>query len=86
MKQGFIFIFLLSATVALAQPQKIVADRIVAQVGNKIILRSDIFNAIADYKRQGQEASLPPNAECAFMEGQLFKKHWYCRQRKIRCR
>lgn len=74
MRQGFIFIFLISSVAAFAQPQKVVADKIVAQVGNKIILRSDIFNAIADYKRQGQEASLPPNAECAFMEGQLIQK------------
>lgn len=54
--------------------QKVVADKIVAQVGDKIILQSDIVNAIADYKRQGQEAQLPPNPECAFLEGQLIQK------------
>jgi peptidyl-prolyl cis-trans isomerase SurA len=58
----------------LAQPKKVIADKIVAQVGDKIILRSDIINAIADYKRQGQEASLPANPECAFLEGQLIQK------------
>ncbi|WP_153797556.1 peptidylprolyl isomerase [Foetidibacter luteolus] len=57
-----------------AQTQKVIADKIVAQVGDKIILRSDIFNAIADYKRQGQDAQLPANAECAFLEGQLIQK------------
>lgn len=59
-----------------AQPQakKVIADKIVAQVGDKIILRSDIVNAINDYKRQGQEAQLPPNPECAFLEGQLIQK------------
>ena len=51
-----------------------IADKIIAQVGDKIILRSDIINAIADYKRQGQEAQLPPNPECAFLEGQLIQK------------
>ena len=66
--------FLLISTIAIAQPKKVVADRIVAQVGNKIILRSDIFNAINDYKRQGQDASLPANPECAFLEGQLIQK------------
>lgn len=66
--------FILISIASFAQPQKVVADRIVAQVGNKIILRSDIFNAIADYKRQGQDASLPPNPECAFLEGQLIQK------------
>jgi peptidyl-prolyl cis-trans isomerase SurA len=57
-----------------AQPQtkKVVADKIIAQVGDKIILHSDIFNALEDYKRQNQE--LPPNAQCAFLEGQLIQK------------
>ncbi|MGI8950095.1 MAG: peptidylprolyl isomerase [Chitinophagaceae bacterium] len=58
----------------MAQTQKIVADKIIAQVGDKIILKSDIDNAIADYKRAGQDAQLPPNPECAFLEGQLIQK------------
>ena len=57
-----------------AQPKKVIADKIIAQVGDKIILHSDVVNAIADYKRQGQEAQLPPNPECAFLEGQLIQK------------
>ncbi len=57
-----------------AQPQKVVADKIIAKVGDKIILHSDIENAIEDYKRQGQEAELPPNPECAFLQGQLIQK------------
>ncbi len=55
-----------------AQIQKVVADKIIAQVGDKIILRSDIMNALSDYRRQGQE--LPPNPECAFLQGQLIQK------------
>ena len=70
----FLSFALLSSTIAIAQPKKVIADKIIAQVGDKIILRSDIINAIADYKRQGQEASLPPNPECAFLEGQLIQK------------
>jgi peptidyl-prolyl cis-trans isomerase SurA len=57
-----------------AQSQKIVADKIIAKVGDKIILKSDIDNAISDYKRQGQEVQLPPNPDCAFLEGQLVQK------------
>jgi len=57
-----------------AQPKKVVADKIIAQVGDKIILRSDVVNAIEDYKRQGQAASLPPHPECAFLEAQLIQK------------
>lgn len=61
-------------TQAQAQQQKVVADKIIAQVGDKIILHSDIQNAISDYKRQGQDAQLPPDPECAFLEGQLIQK------------
>src|SRR6516225_2406427 len=57
-----------------AQTQRIVADKIIAKVGDKIILKSDIDNAISDYKRQGQDVQLPPNPECAFLEGQLVQK------------
>lgn len=57
-----------------AQSQKVVADKIIAQVGDRIILKSDIDNAIADYKRQDMEAQLPPNPECSFLQGQLIQK------------
>ncbi len=67
-------IFLSTCIISLAQTKKVIADKIIGQVGDKIILRSDIQNAIADYKRQGQEAQLPANAECAFLEGQLIQK------------
>lgn len=55
-----------------AQPRKVIADKIVAQVGDKIILRSDIFNAVADMQRQGGQ--LPPNPECMLVEAQLIQK------------
>ncbi len=56
--------------------QRVVADKIVAQIGDKIILNSDIQNAILDYTRQGGAvaAQLPPHPECAFLEGQLIQK------------
>ncbi|QEC68598.1 peptidylprolyl isomerase [Panacibacter ginsenosidivorans] len=62
----------LSANAAFAQ--KMVADKIIAQIGDKIILKSDIDNAIADYKRQDMADNLPPNPECAFLQGQLIQK------------
>jgi peptidyl-prolyl cis-trans isomerase SurA len=74
MKKFLTISFILLISKVFAQPQKVVADKIIAQVGNKIILRSDILNAISDYKRQGQEANLPPNPECSFLEGQLIQK------------
>ncbi len=58
-----------------AQSKKVVADKIVGQVGDKIILRSEIVNAIADAKRQsqGQENVLLPT-ECQILETQLIRK------------
>ncbi|MBX2931562.1 MAG: peptidylprolyl isomerase [Chitinophagaceae bacterium] len=70
----FILFSLFIYQTVFAQPKKVVADKIIGQVGNKIILRSDVINAIEDYKRQGMAAQLPPNPECAFLEGQLIQK------------
>ena len=56
------------------QTQKVIADKIIAQVGNRIILKSDIDNAIIDTKRQDPDAQLPPNADCLFLQGQLIQK------------
>jgi peptidyl-prolyl cis-trans isomerase SurA len=58
-----------------AQSKKVLADKIIATVGDKFILRSDIDNAIADYKRQaqGQEGVTIPT-ECQILEGQLIRK------------
>ena len=55
-----------------AQPKKVVADKIIGKVGDRIILKSDIFNAISDIKRQGGQ--LPDNPECILLEGELIKK------------
>lgn len=75
MNKIFALLFLLvNSALLYAQPKKVVADKIIGQVGDKIILRSDVVNAIEDYKRQGQAASLPPNPECAFLEAQLIQK------------
>lgn len=55
-----------------AQSQKIVADKIIGIVGDRIILQSDIKNTIADMSRQGAE--VPENAECAVLEQALTSK------------
>lgn len=77
MKKVLLTILVLTGlvTVAQAQPKKVVADKIVGQVGDKIILRSDVLNAIADIKRQaqGQDHVVIPT-ECQVMEGQLIQK------------
>lgn len=78
MKKLIIFcaIFLgITNTTIHAQSKKVVADKIVGQVGDKIILRSEIVNAIADAKRQsqGQENVLLPT-DCQILESQLIRK------------
>lgn len=59
----------------MAQAKKVVADKIVGQVGDRIILRSDVLNEIADMKRQyqGQENVVFPT-ECQVLERQLIQK------------
>jgi peptidyl-prolyl cis-trans isomerase SurA len=66
---GFSLFFGLSS---LAQPAKVVADKISAIVGDKIILQSDIKNSILDIVRQG--GTVPDNAECVIMEQALISK------------
>lgn len=59
---------------AKAQTQKIVADKIIAYVGDQVILKSDIDNAIADFQRQSQDAAVPADADCQFLQGQIIQK------------
>lgn len=70
-----LFFFLLASFVALAafaQQQKVVADKIIAVVGDRIILKSDITNAIADMSRQGVQ--VPENAQCSVLDQALVSK------------
>lgn len=57
------------STAVMAQPKKIMADKIVAIVGDKIVLKTDIDNALIDMQRQGIEA--PANANCYVLEQAL---------------
>ena len=49
-----------------SQPKRVVADKIIAIVGDKVILKSDIENSITDMQRQGVE--IPANAQCLVLE------------------
>lgn len=75
MKKLFSFFFYLliafSGT-AHAQPKKVVADKIVAVVGDRIILHSDIKNSLTDIIRQG--GKVPEDAECALVEQAVVSK------------
>ena len=70
MKKLFFAAFsLLTATATLAQ-QKVVADKIVGIVGDKIVLKSEIFIANEDIKRQGGQEQDP----CQILDGMLVQK------------
>ncbi len=65
-------LFLMGGLVAQAQVKRVVADKIIGKVGDRIILRSDLTNAISDYRRHQME--LPPDPICSFFEAELVKK------------
>ena len=66
--------FLLFTVAAMAQgtAKKVVADKIIAVVGDRVILQSDIKNAIEDARRQG--GNVPDGAECMLMEQAVVSK------------
>ena len=64
--------FSIAAIAAQAQSAKVVADKILAIVGDMIILYSDIQNTIADAIRNGNQ--VPENANCVLMEQALISK------------
>jgi peptidyl-prolyl cis-trans isomerase SurA len=77
MKKYFLFpVSILLVIVLSAQPgtqsKKIVADKISATVGDRIIMYSDIKNTISDYVRQGAE--IPDNAECLILDQAVLSK------------
>src|SRR5688572_18756277 len=73
MKKTFLLaVFALAGVAVFAQPQKVVADKIIAVVGDRIILKSDITNSIADMTRQGM--TVPDNANCVVLDQALVSK------------
>lgn len=70
MKNSFFTIcFLLCAFSLFAQTKKVIADKIIATVGDKIILKSEIDNSISDMQRQGVD--VPANGKCLLLEQAL---------------
>lgn len=68
-KSLFIICLITSANILFAQTKKVVADKIIATVGDKIILKSDIDNSISDMQRQGID--VPDNGKCLLLEQAL---------------
>ncbi|MDQ6755932.1 MAG: peptidylprolyl isomerase [Bacteroidota bacterium] len=70
MKKFYLTAFLfLAITSVFSQTKKVLADKIIATVGDKIILKSEIENSINDMQRQGME--IPPNGKCLLLEQAL---------------
>lgn len=67
----FVSILFISAG-ARAQSAKVLADKIVGILGDKIVLKSDLLNYIDDIKRRGGE--VPEDAECVLLERMLMDK------------
>ena len=63
---AFLFFTVVTAQPPVSQPKRVIADKIIAVVGDKIVLKSDIDNSLGDMVRQGIE--LPPNAQCLTLE------------------
>jgi peptidyl-prolyl cis-trans isomerase SurA len=68
-KSLFTFCFIAIAITLFAQQKKVVADKIIATIGDKIILKSDIDNSIHDMQRQNID--IPANANCLLLEQAL---------------
>ena len=70
MKKSLLAIcFLLVAYGVFPQVKPVTADKIIATIGDKIILKSDIDNSISDMERQNID--VPPNANCLLLEQAL---------------
>ena len=68
----FFGLMLLAVNAASAQSARLLADKIVAIVGDKIVLRSDLVNYIEDMKRGGND--VPENADCFILERMMQDK------------
>lgn len=73
MKKFIAVLFILvCSTAAFSQAHRVVADKIVGIVGDKIILRSDVYNEIQDKQRRNEP--IPENAPCYLLDQILIIK------------
>jgi peptidyl-prolyl cis-trans isomerase SurA len=68
-KSLFTICFIAAACTLFAQTKKVMADKIIATIGDKIILKSEIDNSISDMQRQGID--IPANGKCLLLEQAL---------------
>ena len=69
MKKFYLTALLSLVFVSLFAQKKVLADKIVATVGDKVVLKSEIENSITDMQRQNID--IPENAKCLILEQAL---------------
>ncbi len=67
-----LFLMIFGQAGAQGQSHKVLVDKILGVVGDRIILKSDIQNALADAARSG--AQVTPTEGCQFLESSLLSK------------
>ena len=53
---------------------KVVADKIIAQIGDDIVLQSDIQEGVNQYKNNPEFTNLPPDLDCHILKTQVMMK------------
>ncbi len=71
-KKLLVVAFLFMAAQSQAQSAKLLVDKIVGVLGDKIVLKSDLSNYMDDIKRKGGE--IPKDAECVLLEKMMMDK------------
>lgn len=75
MKKALFILFSFVIThIALAQEQPIMVDEVLAVVGSKIILHSDVENQYIQYRMQGSIRGSAQETKCVILEGLLYNK------------
>ncbi|MEI6347692.1 MAG: peptidylprolyl isomerase [Bacteroidota bacterium] len=65
---------LITLSISAQENKKPVIDEVIAIVGNKSVLLSDIENQYLQYRMQSQGADIDPNVRCIILENILFSK------------
>jgi peptidyl-prolyl cis-trans isomerase SurA len=78
MNKFFLPVFGLLLCTFSANAQRVVADKIVAKLGDQIILKSDIDGYVLQYKMQAEQEgggiAVPENMDCAVLRDKLMQK------------
>lgn len=54
--------------------EKVIADKIIAQVGDNIVLQSDVREGVNQYRSNPEFTNLPPDLECHILKTQVMMK------------